>query len=123
MAGRGCFGKALMALVMIALVALVVIASRHGGVFGIVAAAFGLCAGGALGGTMAKQAKREDINRALDEAKSSIRTQETTIREMQERHDREVEQVEKEHRDDSFDKLLASANERERRRKTGNMGK
>jgi len=116
-----------MALVMIALVALVVIASRHreslGGVFGIVAAAFGLCAGGALGGTMAKQAKREDINRALDEAKSSIRTQETTIREMQERHDREVEQVEKEHRDDSFDKLLASANERERRRKTGNMGK
>jgi preprotein translocase subunit SecF len=65
----------------------------------------------------------EEAKKAAKEAVERLKQQEEAIRAQREAHDREVREVEAAYSDAAFDELLAGANKRERRRKTGHMGK
>lgn len=112
--------KVLMVACALVVAALVVWLWRAGmlkGIYGILMAAVGLFAGGAI----ERQAKLKKVRRDIEEARAVIRAQEKDIQEMRKRHDEEVAKSEETGGDASFDELLASANERERKRKR-NMG-
>jgi len=113
--------KVLMVACALVVAALIVWLWRAGmlkGIYGILMAAVGLFAGGAI----ERQAKLKKVRRDIEEARAVIRAQEKDIQEMRKRHDEEVRQVEEAGSDATFDDLLASANDRERRRKAGHMG-
>lgn len=68
---------------------------------------------------------KQDIEQAKHETQEAIRRikqQEAEIKAQRGIHDREVREVEESYSDATFDELLAGANERERKRKTGNLG-
>jgi uncharacterized membrane protein YhiD involved in acid resistance len=71
---------------------------------------------GIFGGHEVQRAKVNEHAREVDRLVKEMQEADRNLKKLREKHDEEVKRVEEKYRDLSTDELIASANERERRR-------